>query len=87
MVQDAQINDYPSDDYMNVKRPKRSQVRPFGKENDFRPYYQERRQFASEEFRSYECNQIRPEFAGADNVGGERYNWRKVGRPVRDSLR
>ena len=84
LTQNTQANGYSSDDHMNLKRPKRSQVLPYGQENEMRPYYQDKRFLALEERRG---NKIGTEFAPVDNTGGDRYNWKKAGRLIRDSVR
>lgn len=82
LTQNTQANGYSSDDHMNLKRPKRSQVLPYGQENEHRPYYQDKRFIALEERRG---NRIGTEFAPVDN--GDRYNLKKAGRLIRDSMR
>ena len=85
---DAQSSGYSSDDHMNLKRPKRSQVLPYGQENELRPYYHERRRHVvSEEARRHESNQIGTEFVPFDNPVGNRYNWKRAGRLIKDSMR
>ena len=87
LAQDTQSSGYSSDDHMNLKRPKRSQVLPHGQENDFRPYYQDRRHIAPDELRRIDGNKCGTEFVPFENLAGDRHNWKKAGRLIRDSLR